>query len=155
MMKRKTHPLSRKKGAIGVALVTLCAALVHSEALAQDPSTWLPPARDTSQIVLDYEETAGGFGVAWELDYYVNGAYDCGLSGNYSFLVMNPADDPTATASVPWVTAPAPRPSATARSPCVFVAAAYPIASASTPWVLDPDEYPMAIAPALWFVVAV
>lgn len=102
MIKRKTHSLNRKNDAIGVALVTLWAALVHTQAFAQDASTWLPPVRDTSQIVLDYEETAGGFGVTWELDYYVNGAYGCGISGNYSFLVMNPADDPTAEAPL-WV----------------------------------------------------
>ena len=45
--------------------------------------------RDTSQIVLDEERTLTNFGLTWELDYFVNNAYECGLSGNYSFMVMN------------------------------------------------------------------
>ena len=58
--------------------------------------------RDTTQIVLDEERTLTNFGLTWELDYYVNNAYECGLSGNYSFMVMNPAGDPDAEAPL-WV----------------------------------------------------
>jgi len=58
--------------------------------------------RDTSQIVLDEERTFSGFGASWDLEYYVNNAYECGLSGNYSFMVMNPAGDPNAEAPL-WV----------------------------------------------------
>ncbi len=54
--------------------------------------------RDTSQIVLDREASVSGFGVSWELDFYRNSAYGCGLSGNYTFLVMNPGGHADATA---------------------------------------------------------
>ena len=50
--------------------------------------------RDTSQIVLDEERTYNAFELGSELDYYVNNAYECGLSGSYSFFVMNPAGVP-------------------------------------------------------------
>ncbi len=58
--------------------------------------------RDTAQITLDAEQTLSDFGATWELDYYVNDAYACGLSGNYSFMVMNPAGNPNAEAPL-WV----------------------------------------------------
>jgi len=58
--------------------------------------------RDTTQIALIQEETANALGVSWEVDLYRNSAYECGLSGNYTFLVMNPADDPDAEAPL-WV----------------------------------------------------
>ena len=51
--------------------------------------------RETSQIALTEEQTISMSGPTWELDYYVNDAYQCGLSGDYSFMVMNPANDPT------------------------------------------------------------
>ncbi len=58
--------------------------------------------RDTSQINLTQESTANALGFSWELDMYRNSAYDCGLSGNYTFLVMNPTDAPDAEAPL-WV----------------------------------------------------
>ncbi|MCP4435208.1 MAG: hypothetical protein GY812_06870 [Actinomycetia bacterium] len=58
--------------------------------------------RDTSQIVLDEERSYNAFELTSELDYYVNNAYECGLSGNYSFFVMNPAGAPDANAPL-WV----------------------------------------------------
>jgi hypothetical protein len=58
--------------------------------------------RDTTQITLAEEHTANALGFTWELDFYRNRAYQCGLSGNYTFLVMNPADEPQAEAPL-WV----------------------------------------------------
>jgi len=58
--------------------------------------------RETSQIALTEEQTISMSGPTWELDYYVNDAYQCGLSGDYSFMVMNPANDPNAEAPL-WV----------------------------------------------------
>ncbi len=58
--------------------------------------------RDSSAVILAHEETVSGFGSTWELDFYRNLAYDCGLSGNYTFLVMNPANSPDAQAPL-WV----------------------------------------------------
>ena len=58
--------------------------------------------RETSQIALTEEQTISMSGPTWELDYYVNDAYQCGLSGDYSFMVMNPGGNPSATAPL-WV----------------------------------------------------
>ena len=58
--------------------------------------------RDTTQIALTQESAANALGLTWELDFYRNTAYECGLSGNYTFLVMNPAGDPDAEAPL-WV----------------------------------------------------
>ncbi len=57
---------------------------------------------DTSQISLEGERTSSAVGFTWEFDFYRNAAYDCGLSGNYTFMVMNPFDDPDAEAPM-WV----------------------------------------------------
>jgi hypothetical protein len=58
--------------------------------------------RTIDGIDLDEERTLSGFGNTWELDFYRNTAYSCGLSGNYSFLVVEPASDPGIDAPL-WV----------------------------------------------------
>jgi hypothetical protein len=58
--------------------------------------------RDPTQIVLEREETMTDFAAPWELDYYVDNAYECGLSGNHSFLVLDPIGNPEAEAPL-WV----------------------------------------------------
>jgi len=40
--------------------------------------------RDTTQITLAQEATASALGLTWELDFYRNSAYECGLSGDYT-----------------------------------------------------------------------
>ncbi|MDZ7784999.1 MAG: hypothetical protein U5K56_19325 [Halioglobus sp.] len=76
--------------------------------LLNDPSEtfYLEPMfavdRRTDAIDLDEERTLSGFGNTWELDFYRNAAYSCGLSGNYSFLVVEPASNPGAAAPL-WV----------------------------------------------------
>ena len=58
--------------------------------------------RRTDAISLNEERTLNGFGNSWELDFYRNTAYGCGLSGNYSFLVVEPASNPGAEKPL-WV----------------------------------------------------
>ena len=58
--------------------------------------------RDTSAIVLAREGTNTGLGSTWELDFYRNLAYDAGLSGKYTFMVVEPRDNPGSAAPL-WV----------------------------------------------------
>ena len=39
---------------------------------------------------------------ALDVDFYQNNAYECGLSGNYTFVVMNPANNASAEAPL-WI----------------------------------------------------
>ena len=86
----------------GVFRMAVCFALllVPLQANAQ----FYPPIidRTTDGVELIYEQTEVGFGVTWELDFYRNNAYAAGLSGNYTFLVMNPMNDENAEAPL-WV----------------------------------------------------
>jgi hypothetical protein len=59
-------------------------------------------SRTSEQITLAYLETTLNFGANTELEFYRNNAYECGISGNYTFLVINPVDDPKASAPL-WV----------------------------------------------------
>lgn len=89
--------------AAATVVASIATAISTNIAFAQDPATWTPPARDTSQIILEQEQTVSDFGSSWELDFYTNEAYFCGDNvGNYTFLVMNPADNPQAEAPL-WV----------------------------------------------------
>ena len=58
--------------------------------------------RTTDEIELADELTEEFLGNSFELDFYRNNAYAAGLTGNYTFLVMNPAGDPNAEAPL-WV----------------------------------------------------
>ncbi|MCP4642941.1 MAG: hypothetical protein GY851_21020 [bacterium] len=58
--------------------------------------------RDSDSVVLAQEGINSGLGSTWELDFYRNLAYDCGLSGKYTFLVMEPRDNPGIEAPL-WV----------------------------------------------------
>ena len=66
----------------------------------------LPPIpivqRTTDEIELVDELTEEFLGNSFELDFYRNNAYAAGLTGNYTFLVMNPAGNPDAEAPL-WV----------------------------------------------------
>jgi len=59
-------------------------------------------SRTSEQIVLARSETLTDFGLSWDLNFYRNTAYECGLSGNYTFLVVEPADNPGVEAPL-WV----------------------------------------------------
>ena len=61
-----------------------------------------PIERDIASVVLAGEDTLVGSGSTFELDFYRNQAYECGLSGNYTFLVIEPRDNPGGEAPL-WV----------------------------------------------------
>jgi len=58
--------------------------------------------RNTASVVLAEEDVLTGSGSTFELDFYRNPAYECGLSGNYTFLVIEPRDNPGGEAPL-WV----------------------------------------------------
>ena len=60
--------------------------------------SWAPVDRTTSAIALEEEETLNFESSSVELDFYRNTAYTCGFSGNYTFLVVDPMNDPGAEA---------------------------------------------------------
>ena len=64
--------------------------------------SWAPVDRTTSAIALEEEETLNFESSSVELDFYRNTAYTCGFSGNYTFLVVDPMNDPGAEAPL-WV----------------------------------------------------
>lgn len=55
--------------------------------------------RTTDQITLVETRTVSlNNNTSWELNFYRNEAYTCGLSGNYTFFVMEPTNNPGAEA---------------------------------------------------------
>ncbi len=63
-----------------------------------EPPTNLLVSRTTDQIVLVESRTLNLGSNSWELNFYRNEAYTCGLTGNYTFFVMEPANNPGAEA---------------------------------------------------------
>ena len=64
--------------------------------------SWGPLNRTTSSIYLAAEDSIIIDTNSVELDFYRNTAYTCGFSGNYTFLVVEPMNDPGAEAPL-WV----------------------------------------------------
>ncbi len=64
--------------------------------------SWAPLDRTTTNITLAEEETLTFQSISVEIDFYRNTAYDCGFSGNYTFLVVEPANNPGVEAPL-WV----------------------------------------------------
>ncbi len=61
--------------------------------------------RTTDQIELKVEKIQllpTNPSAALDVDFYQNNAYECGLSGNYTFVVMNPANNASAEAPL-WI----------------------------------------------------
>ena len=55
--------------------------------------------RTTDQITFVESRTLSlNANTSWEINFYRNNAYTCGLSGNYTFFVMEPANNPGAEA---------------------------------------------------------
>ena len=54
--------------------------------------------RTTDQITLVESRTYNLNTSSWQINFYRNEAYTCGLSGNYTFFVMEPANNPGAEA---------------------------------------------------------
>jgi len=65
-------------------------------------TTWVPVKRTTKKIALVEKGVMKSKKDAWKLDFYRNNAYKCGLSGNYTFLVVEPRNDPGKKAPL-WV----------------------------------------------------
>ena len=64
--------------------------------------TRLLVTRITEQITLVESRTQEFNGNTWVLNFYRNEAYTCGLSGYYTFMVMEPANNPGVEAPL-WV----------------------------------------------------
>jgi len=89
-----------------VTLLTILYSCSKNESI--DPGqkavdhSWAPLNRTTSNITLVQEDTFNFKSSSIEMDFYRNTAYDCGLSGNYTFLVVEPINNPGAEAPL-WV----------------------------------------------------
>jgi hypothetical protein len=74
-----------------------------------DPTliTYLEPEfavdRTTHGITLAGEQNQTQFGLDFDFDFYRNNAYNCGLSGNYTFMVVNPVDGDETDEAPLWV----------------------------------------------------
>jgi hypothetical protein len=70
-------------------------------------TTYLEPQfivnRTTGGIALAGEQNVTQFGVDLDFDFYRNSAYECGLSGNYTFMVLNPANGDADDEAPLWV----------------------------------------------------
>ena len=64
--------------------------------------SWVPLNRTTSSIYMAAEDSIIIDTNSVELDFYRNTAYTCGISGNYTFLVVEPMNNPGAEAPL-WV----------------------------------------------------
>jgi len=79
------------------------------EDVLADPSfiTYLEPQfvvdRTTSGIDLAGEQTFNGNGLSIEIDFFRNAAYECGLTGNYTFMVLNPSGGSADDEAPLWV----------------------------------------------------
>jgi len=65
-------------------------------------TVWVPVKRTTEKIVLVEQDIAKYEHDSWKLDFYRNNAYKCGLSGHYTFLVVEPRNAPGRKAPL-WV----------------------------------------------------
>lgn len=63
---------------------------------------WIPVDRTTAGIVLDKQDELSYENTTYKTDFYRNLSYNAGLQGNYTFLVLNPANDPEGEAPL-WV----------------------------------------------------
>ncbi|MFT6400278.1 MAG: hypothetical protein ACJAYU_005049, partial [Bradymonadia bacterium] len=59
--------------------------------------------RTTDEIAIVERRTESLGGATYEIDFYRNNAYDCGLSGNYTFMVVNPGNGTADDAAPLWV----------------------------------------------------
>ena len=59
--------------------------------------------RTTHGITLAGEQNQTAFGLDFDFDFYRNNTYSCGLSGNYTFMVVNPANGDETVEAPLWV----------------------------------------------------
>ena len=60
-------------------------------------------SRTTNGIVLAGQQTQTFAGMTFDFEFYRNTAYGCGLSGNYTFMVVNPPNGDAADQAPLWV----------------------------------------------------
>ena len=82
-------------------ILTLCGHLYSTEKL-NESQTWKPVKRTTAKIALSESGEFKLEGNSWKLDFYRNSAYKCGLSGHYTFMVIEPKNKPGIEAPL-WV----------------------------------------------------
>ncbi len=89
-----------------VILLTIISSCSKDESIDPPQNTvdhsWAPLNRTTSNITLAGEDILNFQSNSIKLDFYRNTAYTCGFSGNYTFLVVEPVDNPGAEAPL-WV----------------------------------------------------
>ena len=92
-----------------ILLIILCACSKDESTDLSDNSSqitidhsWAPLTRTTSNIYLAQEDRIIIDTNSVELDFYRNTAYTCGFSGNYTFLVVEPMNNPGTEAPL-WV----------------------------------------------------
>jgi len=79
------------------------------EGYLADPNfiTYLEPEfvvdRTTSGINLTSEQVFNGNGLTIDIDFFRNTAYQCGVSGNYTFMILNPANGDADDEAPLWV----------------------------------------------------
>jgi hypothetical protein len=92
-------------GAVAVAQAVTEAREREHEQMEQastKSTAWVPVKRTTKKIVLAAQDVTRSREDTWKLDFYRNEAYKCGLSGHYTFLVVEPRNDPGKKAPL-WV----------------------------------------------------
>ncbi|MBW2162480.1 MAG: hypothetical protein JRH14_21390 [Deltaproteobacteria bacterium] len=62
-----------------------------------------PIDRNIASVVLAGQQTQPVAGATFDIQFYRNTAYGCGLSGNYTFMVVNPANGDAADQAPLWV----------------------------------------------------
>jgi hypothetical protein len=103
-----TEYSSRFYSCVRCNMSTFTNGLLQSQGVFEDSLVGLEPVtgacipRTTTGVALDDELTFSDFGGTWEMDFYRNTAYACGLSGNYTFMVIDPINNPGAEAPL-WV----------------------------------------------------
>ena len=66
-------------------------------------ANWQPPAFTISQIDQAETLTFREGGSFWQVSYFRNAAYDCGLSGTHSFIIIEPRDGDDASLAPLWM----------------------------------------------------
>ena len=88
----------RTKNMYGIVKKLSALSLLVGVALNASP-LYAQVDRTADQITLVETRTVSlNSNASWELNFYRNEAYTCGLSGNYTFFVMEPANNPGAEA---------------------------------------------------------
>ena len=83
---------------------TACAITLFMLAGSIQAQTAIPEVQRTPDgIELAGELTQNFLGNSFEFDFYQNNTYECGLTGNHSFLVVNPKNGDETTEAPLWV----------------------------------------------------